>query len=49
MPESEAEDFLNAMLYTGRKDSDRGYEGKTVEIKSLRDFYVQAKKISLLT
>jgi predicted nucleotidyltransferase len=49
MPESEAEDFLNAMLYIGRKDPDRGYQGKTVAIKSLRDFYVQAKNISFLT
>jgi len=31
MPESEAENLLNAMLYTGRKDPDRKYTGKTVE------------------
>jgi hypothetical protein len=49
MPESEAEDLLNAMLWTGRKDQDRLYQGKTVEIKSLRDFYVKAKKVSFST
>ena len=42
MPESEAEDLLNAMLYTGRKDQGRRYQGKTIEIKSLRDFYFLA-------
>jgi len=42
MPESEAEDLLNAMLYTGRKDQNRLYQGETVEIKSLRDFYFLA-------
>lgn len=42
MPESEAEDLLNAMLYTGRKDPDRAYKGQIIEIKSLRDFYTQA-------
>lgn len=46
MPESEAEDLLNAMLYTGRKDQKRLYQGKTVEIKSLRDFYFQANFLS---
>jgi|GEM_PF-5861132 len=42
MPESEAENLLNAMLYTGRKDPGRMYQGRTIEIKSLRDFYVEA-------
>jgi len=46
MPESEAENLLNAMFYTGRKDQHRLYQGKTVEIKSLRDFYFQANFLS---
>ena len=49
MPESEADDLLNAMLYTGRKDPDRVYEGKAVEIKSLRDFYVQATRRAIVS
>ena len=48
MPESDAEDLLNAMLYTGRKDQKRLYQGKTVEIKSLKDFYIQARSLSNL-
>lgn len=47
MPESEAEDF--AMLYTGRKDPDRAYEGKAIEINSLRDFYTQASKRAIIS
>lgn len=39
MPESDAEDLLQSMLYTGRKDSSRGYSGKTIGIKSLKDFH----------
>lgn len=42
MPESDAEDFLSSMLYTGRKDPERLYSGKTVAIDSLKDFYNQA-------
>lgn len=34
MPESEGENLLNAMLYTGRKDPDRMYSGKTLDITS---------------
>ena len=49
MPESEAENLLNAMLYTGRKDPDRAYKGKTIAIKSLRDFYFQAISSSSLS
>lgn len=49
MPENEAENLLNAMLYTGRKDQHRLYQGKTVEIKSLRDFYIQARALSHLS
>ena len=48
MPECEAEELLNAMLYTGRKDQKRLYQGKIVEIKSLRDFYIQANSLSNL-
>lgn len=40
MPESDGEDLLQAMLYTGRKDSDRGYTGKTVDVT--KDFKNQA-------
>lgn len=32
MPESEGEDLLNAMLYTGRKDGDRAYSGTAVNL-----------------
>lgn len=49
MPKVDAEEFLDSMLYTGRKDPDRGYKGKTVEIKSLRDFYIKATRKSSLS
>ena len=32
MPESDADSLLEAMLYTGIKDADRGYSGSTVSI-----------------
>ena len=32
MPESDGENLLNAMLYTGRKDPERMYSGKTLDI-----------------
>ncbi|MBI5732636.1 hypothetical protein HY967_01610 [Candidatus Jorgensenbacteria bacterium] len=32
MPETDGEDLLQAMLYTGRKDQDRLYSGKTVDL-----------------
>ncbi len=36
MPKEAAAELLDAMLYTGRKDADRGYSGKSVDIpKSL--------------
>ena len=44
MPESQAMELLDAMLYTGRKDADIGHTGKTVNIESLRDFYTQATR-----
>ena len=44
MPEVEAENLLNAMLYTGRKDPNRAYKGKTIKIKSLRDFYIKVTR-----
>lgn len=32
MPESEAKDLLDAMLYTGRKDADRAYSGTALNL-----------------
>lgn len=32
MPESEGENLLNAMLYTGRKDPDRMHSGRTLDV-----------------
>ena len=32
MPESDADDLLQSMLYTGRKDADRGFSGRTINI-----------------
>ena len=42
MPESQAMELLDAMLYTGRKDPDTGNTGKTVNLRPLRDFYIRA-------
>lgn len=42
MPESQAMELLDAMLYTGRKDLSRAYKGKTVDIDSLQEFYRRA-------
>lgn len=42
MPESDAEDLLQSMLYTGRKDTERLYSGKTIAVDSLKDFYSKA-------
>ena len=39
MPESQATELLDAMLYTGRKYRDTGHTGKTVDIESLQGFY----------
>ena len=39
MPESQAAELLDAMLYTGRKNPDTGHTGKTVDIESLQRFY----------
>jgi hypothetical protein len=39
MPESQATELLDAMLYTGRKCQDTGHTGKTVNIESLQGFY----------
>ena len=44
MPESQAMELLDAMLYTGRKDADIGHTGKMINIESLRDFYAQATR-----
>ena len=44
MPESQAEELLDAMLYTGRKDPDTGHTGKAVNVESLRDFYIRATR-----
>jgi hypothetical protein len=44
MPESQAMELLDAMLYTGRKDTDTGHTGKTVNVKSLRLFHTQVSK-----
>jgi hypothetical protein len=42
MPEKDSQELLDAMLYTGRKDQDRLYSGKTIDIT--KDFL--AKKNS---
>jgi hypothetical protein len=39
MPESQAMELLDAMLYTGRKCRNTGHTGKTVNIESLQGFY----------
>jgi hypothetical protein len=39
MPESQAMELLDAMLYTGRKCRNTGHTGKTVSIESLQGFY----------
>jgi hypothetical protein len=41
MPESQAVELLDAMLYTGRKHPDMAHTGKTVTIESLWDLYIR--------
>lgn len=46
MPESDGEDLLDAMLYTGRKDPDRLYSGKTIDITGqFKALYSKAEQI----
>lgn len=46
MPESDGVDLLNAMLYTGRKDPQRMYSSRTVDITNqFKAIYNQAKVI----
>lgn len=43
MPESDGEDLLNAMLYTGKKDPERMHSGKTLDItKQFKILYNKA-------